>query len=251
MATKTKSASKKNTSGALVPGGFRTGAVMPRKPIQSGGGSAFVWVAHTMSGMWGDIAAKIKGLKNADLVYVNGDHVERLQPMKYHLVEAFHFFATADRDGDFLQTWDESADDIPKEAGEYVEAVLVVYTANGVRAARMTFKKAMCKAIGSMIREYHEALEPAWASRNAENKLAAEKVPEELNGFRFYGVASAAPKTTKDGKNTYPAGSVQVKASTSTEFQALRDIDDDFQVELAAARAAFESRVGHVRSLIK
>lgn len=233
--------------------GFKTGAIMPKTKVKSGGGDAFIWVAHPMSkALWKDLNPKIKGgLNEADLIFVSGDHVERLQPMKYHLVEAFKFYATTDDEGDLIQTWDEEADDVPKEAAEMVEALIIVYTTKGPKPARMTFKKAVCKAVGAMLDEYRDAATEEWATRSKENKDAAKNVPDHLNGFRFYGVATCSPKPTRDGKFTYPLGAVQVRPSTPNEFATLKDADDQFTASLETSRQSFVARISDVKSKMK
>lgn len=250
MATKAAKPPAKST--ALAVPGFKTGQIMPKTKVNSSGGDAFIWIAHPMSkSLWKDMSQKVKGLQEADLIYVSGSLVERLQPLKYHLIEAFKFFATTDSDGDMIDVWDEEADDVPKEAGEFVEALVIVYTSKGAKPARMTFKKAMCKAVGPMLDEYREAAEEGWATRSKDHAAAAKAVPDDLIGFRFYGEASASPKPTKDGKFTYMLGSVRVKVSTSTEFNTLKEIDDEFKASLESSRQSFVKRIGDVKSKMK
>lgn len=245
---KTATATKKPGT-ALT--GFKTGVIMPKTKVSPGGaGDAFIWVAHPMSKkLWKDLNSKIKGgLDEADLIFVSGEHVERLNPMKYHLVEAYKFYATSDDEGNFIETWDEEADDRPKEAAEMVEALLIVYTAKGPKSARMTFKKAVCKAVGPMLDEYKDALSDEWATRSKENKDAAKNVPADLNGFRFYGQATCTSKPTKDGKFTYPLGAVRVSPSTPNEFATLKEADDQFTANLETSRQAFLARIADIKS---
>jgi hypothetical protein len=248
----TKAPPKPKPGSAIAVPGFKSGTIMPKTKVKSSGGDAFIWVAHPMSkNLWKDMSAKFRNLQEASLVFVSGALTEILQPMKYHLLEAYKYFATTDTDGDVVEAWDEEADNVPKEAGEVIEALVVVYTTKGPKPARITFKKAMCKAVGSMLDEYREAGDKAWSTRSKDHEAAAKNVPDDLLGFRFYGEATSCPKPTKNGKFTYPLGSVRVKVSTSSEFAVLRDIDAEFTAALETSRQAFMSRIGDVKSKIK
>lgn len=233
--------------GTALAGFKSTGALMPRTKGQSGGGSgdSFIWTAHKQSGLWDDISAKIKDLRNSNLVYVSADHVEKLNPMKFHVLEAFRFYADLDGNGEMIKTYDEEADNRPKSAGEFVEALILVYTKKGPKVARTTFKKAMCRAIQPMLDEYAEADSEDWGKRSKEHGIAAKNVPSDMVSFRFYGEATSCSKPTKDGKFEYPLGNVTVHPSTSTEFATLKDFDN---ASLTAVQSAFRARVADIKS---
>lgn len=233
--------------GTALAGFKSTGAIMPRTKGQSGGGSgdSFIWTAHKQSKLWDDISTKIKDLRNSNLIYVSADHVEKLNPMKFHVLEAFRFYADLDGQGEIVKAYDEEADNRPKSAAEFVEALILVYTKKGPKVARTTFKKAMCRAIQPMLDEYSEADSDDWSKRSKEHGVAAKNVPADMVSFRFYGEANSCSKPTKDGKFEYPLGNVTVHPSTSTEFATLKDFDN---ASLAAVQSAFRSRVSDVKS---
>lgn len=247
---KTATKPKKTPGDAIALPGFRSGAIMPRTQVASGGsGDGFIWTAHKMSKLWDDIAGKVKGLQQGQFVYVASGHVERLQPMKFHLLEAFHFYADLDDNGEVETAYDEESDARPKTAKEIVEALILVYTDQGVRPARATFKNATVGAIAPMLKEFTDAGTPEWSKRSKDHELAAKAMnANEFRSYRFYGTASTTPKQTKDGKFTYSLGNCRVAPSTSSELSELKEIDKDCNTKLDTVRDAFLGRVSDIKS---
>jgi hypothetical protein len=245
---------KDNESTAIAitpPPGFVM-KVNTQAPVNSGGKDAFIWIAHKMSKMWDDVASKIQGLTNGNLIFVSSGHVEKLPTMKYHLIMGYQFFAEVDGAGGIVTVYDK--DNRPKDATEFVECVLAVYTSKGLEPARVTFKKSLCGAVADMIAEFEAASGEEWAGQSPDHDLISKTFPTSLAGFRFYGIAGTTPRQTrakadpKTGKMVsfeYSVGSVQVKVSTSTEALAVTEAlrDPEFTSKSRSVMEAYNRRL--------
>lgn len=229
--------------------GFKpAGALIPETRGQSGStGDAFIWVAHKQSNLWDEMSGKVQNLRSANLVYVSADITEHLNPLKCHVLEAFRYYAELDAGGEIVKAYAETTESRPKNAAEFVEAVLLVYTSKGVRPARVTFKKAMCRGIQPMLDELADITkEPdAWAARSKDHARAAKDISADLANFRFFAELTTSSKPTKDGRFEYPVANAKVSPTTPNEVAALATLDAKL---VEAVRQAIRNRISDVKS---
>lgn len=182
---------------------------------------------------WTEFATKLPGLQDGDQIMVHPEPggVERLQPMRFTMMQCKQYWVSKDPAGNRLGA---SAEPHVRQAGwaEEVLAACLVYVprGGGVEAvpASCVFKTVKCPAALSVKLQIDAAEKPEWADQSPAHKMAFAALAKPF--LRVVGSVTTGKRTSSGGYGYVGARSI-VSPATPAEWKAVKDLLESGGVE--------------------
>lgn len=206
----------------------------PAEPIKARFVAPYVTFAHNKrADEWKRIAATLGDPQEGNMYLVKHDSILALAPAKLGWIAHKQFWAEVNPAGEVLKvSWEEK----PKPYKEHVEAVVVVYTEQGLIPANIQFRSTKCACTKAMSDALVECQTPDWG-----NKSEAHKHSLVCNQpwMRFYGIVEVSPPRTSRGSGmTYRLTSAVVKPTSTPEWKQIKEFAESAECSKAFQDAA-------------
>lgn len=218
----------------------------------------YVVFASKMGENYADMAAVIPGLKPPQPVLVINGSYKALNPLKFFLLGGQQFWVERKEGKDILSA---SADDpgYKSDKREEIHAAILVFTADGLVPATVTFKSGGCRGVAKSLKTLAQMsnTDPKrgptiseWIALSADHKAAATI---QLPPLRFTTVITAELKTAKNSGRDYVLTSGTVAPVTAAEAKAAQDFlaNPEKAKEFQAVMDNLTNRVAEVVKFIK
>lgn len=186
--------------------------ILPQEPP-----GAYVMFAHPMSKKYPLVVSQCPGLKTFDPVLLCGsERPIRLVPFRCHFVTGWQFWGRSDSEGNVEEV------SLTKPAGrsgltEHINAVLLVHTPDGVRAATCRFKVGTAKVGSLMASTLAASKTPEWGSLSPAHRETLALKPF----MRAVYEVSVSGRTSKSSGNQYAHGEATAAPTTAADVRAL------------------------------
>jgi hypothetical protein len=215
------------TVGGYVPAVPET----PDNVSGPGGSTPYVVFASTRGKSWANAAVACPGLKESDPVLIRPapDAPVLLSPFRFFYVAGFEYHASRDANGKLTAVSPTRSKDLHTE----VEALLLVFTPDGLVPARCTFKRGCTPAAQLAAEMKRKAESPEWGKLSPDH-AASLQIPIPFG--RFVVTASTGLKLAKTGGKRYPVTEGRVAPTGRAEAEELVNLFAD-----DAGKAAYEA----------
>lgn len=208
----------------------------------------FVIFATPKSSLWGKVTAACPGVQDGDPVLMRPEPATplRLVPFRFNLVNANQYWAVTADDGTLVKTFQEKPD-VPGKIDEYIETVLLVYTADGIVCARCTWKNTKLPAIHLAAKALSLAATDEWAKQGPDY-AASVRAPKPF--MRFTCSATPVVRTARTSGRRYVTTAGQIVPISTGDLEKLSAYFGDVESKPRMAQVAehYARRLDEVKS---
>lgn len=259
---------------STIPKGGALAMLAPIAPppalVDSGSTSPYVQFAHPLGKQWGQMGQLFKGIKEGWPVHTNGNELQHLDPFEF-FSPPLYFQATcmANSNGDVIDAFPAGVR--RENTKEYIWAVILVVTDEGIFPARMRFNGPKCPGYKQAITATKAPAEdgscgdvynPDWASRSSEHKavlssLKKVALPEWSMALHSGALSEpitpkAKPKPGEPGTRQYIEFTSSFRPTPIPTLATLSKVqqDENFAVTLKACIDDHNKAVEEIEAMI-
>lgn len=206
-----------------------------------------VYVHPARRDEWNKLLMKFgPAVKEGDLYLFEPDAITPLGNAKLGLVCAQQYWVLVDAVGNITKA---SFEQLPDPWKEHVEAVVVVYLADRMVPANMSFRTTKCGAVKSLTDALIAAGSPAWANGGPAYEATMQITQPWL---RFHGILVNTQRTSKKTGAAYIAASAGIFPTSKVEAELIGKFAESEGAQHALEEAArrFTERVAEMRTKV-
>lgn len=238
--------------GTGLPVGYSGGGVTAASPIYSP--TPYVLFVSTKGQTFATVARHIPDLQEGDPVLIRGENVKpvKLNPLRFHLIQAFQHFSVVDSMGQVTKTIfdvEQAREDKTQKWSEHVETVVLACLGDGsVCPARCTFKTTKTNAVHTAIAALQQAENmEEWAKQSPEHRASAA-APQPW--ARFTATVTLKRGTARASGFNFVAANAFITPTGLADWQTLAAAfqDAEFKKVADAVYRRHQERVAEIKA---